>query len=537
MPLRPNMEPQEYLEIFVRRKWLILFSIVLVMLAAAVYCVAIPDRFKSTTSILVIPPRVSTNYVSPLTNYRMQDRIPAIEQQVLSRTRLAAVMDEIGLYREERKTQPLEVLVDKMRRNIQIKLISEKDAFELSFEHENPKMAMLTASKLASFFIDENIRVKEQQAVSTSEFLESQLKETKAKLEVQEEKVKRYKLHYMGELPQEMQTNLNAMTRMQDQLRTNADSIARLEDRKLFMESKASDLQKEINTIEGQAGDPGDAARPLLTEIAARQGKIRELTLKYTSKYPTVIQLQREVEELKKKVAVIRKSGAHPVKGVDEDLLPKEPEMRTAVREREELGRQQEQIANLNLEISSLKKENEETRRSIDRIQGKVSRLPQREQEMISLTRDYNNLKDAYDELLKKKLGARVSQNLEAGQQGETFQVLDPPNLPKEPSRPNRLRIIGLGLLAAIALGFGGAVGRELLDPTLHGPKDFKYFSELPVLASLPAIQEGGGRRVMGVLRTTLLIGICSILSVVVVVLLVYRQNIQAILEITRGVG
>ncbi|NJD61875.1 MAG: hypothetical protein FIA93_04055, partial [Deltaproteobacteria bacterium] len=151
MPLRPNMEPQEYLEIFARRKWLILFSIVLVMLAAAVYCVAIPDRFKSTTSILVIPPRVSTNYVSPLTNYRMQDRIPAIEQQVLSRTRLAAVMEEIGLYREERKPQPLEVLVDKMRGNLQIKLISEKDAFELSFEHENPKMAMLTASKLASF--------------------------------------------------------------------------------------------------------------------------------------------------------------------------------------------------------------------------------------------------------------------------------------------------------------------------------------------------------------------------------------------------
>jgi len=536
MPLRPDMVPQEYVEIFSRRKWLILFSIVLVMLAAALYCVAVPDQYKSTTSILVIPPRVSTNYVSPLTNYRMQDRIPAIEQQVLSRTRLAAVMDEIGLYREERKTAPLEVLVDKMRNKIQIKLINEKDAFELSFEHENPKMAMLTASKLASFFIEENIRVKEQQAVSTSEFLESQLKETKSKLEVQEEKVKRYKLHYMGELPQEMQTNLNAMTRMQDQLRTNADTLARLEDRKLFMESKASDLEKEINSIEGESSDPGDAARPLLSQIAARQSKIRELTLKYTSRYPTVIQLQREVEELKKKVEIIRKSGPSPATGM-EDLAPREAEMRTAGREREELGRLKDQIANLKLEISSLKKENEETRRSIDRVQSRVSRLPQREQEMISLTRDYNNLKEAYDELLKKKLEARVSQNLEAGQQGETFQVLDPPNLPTEPSRPNRLRIIGLGFLAAIALGFGGAVGRELLDPTLHGPKDFKYFSELPILASLPVIQEGGGRRFWGVLRTTILVGICSVLSAVVILLLVYRENIQAILEISRRVG
>jgi uncharacterized protein involved in exopolysaccharide biosynthesis len=273
-----------------------------------------------------------------------------------------------------------------------------------------------------------------------------------------------------------------------------------------------------------------------LSQIAARQSKIRELTLKYTSRYPTVIQLQREVEELKKKVEIIRKSGPSPATGM-EDLAPREAEMRTAGREREELGRLKDQIANLKLEISSLKKENEETRRSIDRVQSRVSRLPQREQEMISLTRDYNNLKEAYDELLKKKLEARVSQNLEAGQQGETFQVLDPPNLPTEPSRPNRLRIIGLGFLAAIALGFGGAVGQELLDPTLHGPKDFKYFSELPILASLPVIQEGGGRRFWGVLRTTILVGICSVLSAVVILLLVYRENIQAILEISRRVG
>jgi polysaccharide chain length determinant protein (PEP-CTERM system associated) len=530
------MEPLEYLDIFLRKKWLVLFSIVLVMLGAAVYCVAIPDQYKSTTTILVIPPRVSEKYITPMTNYRIQDRVPAIEQQVLSRTRLVAVMDELGLYREERKKIPVETLVEMMQRRIDIKVIRDKDAFSLSFEHESPKIAMLTTSKLASLFIDENIQIREQQAVSTSEFLETQLKETKAKLEVQEEKVKRYKLLYMGELPQEMQANLNAMTRMQDQLRTNADAISRLEDRKMFLESKVSDLQKEIASIEGQAVNPEDPAQRLSAEIAVRQKKIRELTLKYTSKYPTVVQLQREVDELKKKIETVRKSGSLP-KGALEDLPPPEIETRSAVHEREEMGRLQEQVANLNLEISSLKKENQEARRTIDRVQGKVSRFPQREQEMIALTRDYDNLKKAYDELMEKKLGARVSQKLEEGQKGETFQVLDPPNLPILPSKPNRMRILGLSVLAAIALGFGGAIGWEILDPTLHGPKDFKHFFEMPILASLPAIQGDGGSRVKGVLRTTLLIGVCSVLSAAVVILLMFRENIQVLLNIGGRIG
>jgi uncharacterized protein involved in exopolysaccharide biosynthesis len=313
--------------------------------------------------------------------------------------------------------------------------------------------------------------------------------------------------------------------------------VSRLEDRKVFLESKISDLQKEIGTIEGQSVDSGDPARNLPAEIAARRKKIRELTLKYTSKYPTVLQLQREVDELAKKLESLRKSGPLQKDGLDEDPYLVEPEMRKAVHERQEMGRLREQVASLNLEISSLKKEREETRKSIDSIQNKVSRLPQREQEMISLTRDYDNLKKAYDDLLGKKLGARVSQRLEEGQKGETFEVVEPPDLPSIPTYPDRLKILGISILAAIAVGFGGAIGREMLDPTLKSPKEFKHYFELPVLASLPVIEWGEGDRMKINLRMVLLVGSCSILSTIVVFLFVYRENIQAALQITGGTG
>ncbi len=536
MPLRPNMEPQDYLQIFLRRKWLVIFSLVLVMLAGAIYCVAIPDRYKSTATILVIPPRVSTNYVNPLSNYRIQERIPAIQQQVLSRTRLASVMDDLGLYRDERKRASAESLVERMQKRIEVVILRDKGAFALSFEDTDPKVAMETASRLSSLFINENIKVNEQQAAATSSFLETQLRETKARLEEQEEKLKSYKLRYMGELPQEMQSNLTMMTRLQDQLRTNAEAISRLEDRKVFIESKISDTRKEIASIE--SGNPDDPAQRLFDEIAARRKKIRELSLLYTPKYPTVVKLQQEVEELKKKVETVRKSGPASKDALEEEIAQRESgSSPRAMREREEMGRLQAQVANMNLEINSLKKEREESRRAIDLIQSKVSRQPQREQEMISLTRDYNNLKSAYDDLLRKKLEARVSQNLEEGQKGETFQVIDPPTLPTAPFKPDRMRIVAIALVAAMAIGFGGAFGREMLDTTLRGPKDFKYFFEIPVLASLPTIQTSRDHHKGNRVKAMLLIGGCSVLSAVTIVLLVFRENIQAALRISGGIG
>ena len=201
------------------------------------------------------------------------------------------------------------------------------------------------------------------------------------------------------------------------------------------------------------------------------------------------------------------------------------------------MARLQEQVANLKLEISSIKKEKEEARKTINTIQARVAKMPQREQEMTSLTRDYENLKSSYNDKLNKKLEAKVTQNLEQGRKGETYEIIEPPNLPSEPFMPNRLRIMGLAFLAAIGIALGGTVGWEMLDETLQGPRDFKYFFDLPILASLSVIQEGSGNPRGRSLRTALMIGLCSVLSAVTLFLLMYRTTIQAILGIPGRIG
>jgi polysaccharide chain length determinant protein (PEP-CTERM system associated) len=538
MPLRPNMQPKEFLEVFLRRKWFVIFSILLILFGASVYCVVTPEMYKSSTTILVIPQRVPENYVKSTVSGRIEDRLASIQQQVQSRTRLVAVMDELGLFSEERKRTPLEVLLESMRKRITIQVQGGKtDSFTLSFLHENPVTAMRTTSRLASFFIDESLKSREQQAVGTASFLESQLRTTKKKLEAQEERVKRYKTIFMGELPQQLQANMQIMSRLQEQLKANADAIRIAQDRKMFIESQVRTLEHNIqvstqaHSISGgtdsATADPGDPAAPYLLELKTKRAQLANLSTKYTEQYPEIRRLKEEVARLEHQVADARRHGDGNSPSPSGESAP-----RTA--ETEELRRLHTMLTGLDLEIQSLKVDSNEIRKKAADVESKVERSPKREQEMISLTRDYDNLKASYDDLLKKKLDADVAQNLEKRQKDDQFQILDPANLPEKPFVPNRPKVFGIAVFAALLLGFGGAVGLEILDPSARTVKDFRQFSDLTVLATIPKIQNMTYLRKKKMQSAAVYGGLAAFASIVIIFLLIYGNKIRMILGEVR---
>ncbi|MDD5763427.1 MAG: GNVR domain-containing protein, partial [bacterium] len=204
------------------------------------------------------------------------------------------------------------------------------------------------------------------------------------------------------------------------------------------------------------------------------------------------------------------------------------------VRERDEILRLRAQIKAIDSEIASLRKDRQGIERAIGGLEARVEKSPRREQEMISLTRDYENLKNQYDDLLKKKLDADVSQNLEKRQKGEQFQILDPANLPQEPFTPNRPRIFGIALMAAFLVGIGGAIGLEVINPTLRGTNDFKHFFNLHVLGSIPAIRDQLYDRKVKVRRTVVMGGLLSFTAAVTVFLVIYGDKVRTIVQGVR---
>jgi polysaccharide chain length determinant protein (PEP-CTERM system associated) len=549
------METSEYLEILLRRKWYILSSIVIILFGASVYCVVTPEMFKSSTTILVVAQRVPEGYVRSTITARVEERLSTISQQVLSRTRLLAVMEEIGLYKEERKKLPAEEVVEMMRKSVDIQVASatgsggrrrdsSEDAFTLTVTHENPQLAMLTASRLASYFIDENLKSREQQAVGTSEFLESQLQETKVRLEAQEEKVKRYKMQFMGELPQQLQANLQILSRLQEQLKMNSDGIRTARDRKVFIEAQIGAFEAQLGAVRAQVPVSGGFEAPvssndttisIANELAEKQSQLSALSSKYTELYPEIRRLKGEITQLEKRLEEANRNegGARTAAGTS----PRRPVSGGAIsrtipgaREREEILRLRAQNTAIDSEIASLRKERFEIERNIAEMENRVEKSPRREQEMVSLTRDYENLKLSYDDLLKKKLDAEVSQNLEKRQKGEQFQILDPANLPQKPFTPNRPRVFGIAFAAALLAGFGGAIGLELVNPTLRGKRDFQHFFNVPVLASIPVIRDTDIEARKNVKTTVIYSGLISFGALLTLFLVVFGHKVRNLL-------
>jgi polysaccharide chain length determinant protein (PEP-CTERM system associated) len=530
------MKPDDFLDILRRRKWVILFSVLLIHIGSVVYCLLAPDLYQSTMKLLVIPPAVSEGMVRSTATIEYKDRLKMLQQEILSRPRLMGVINELNLFKEERRKLSSDAMVDKVRKRIDME-IEGKNSFLLFFQHENPEVAMRVTSRLGSFFVEENIRSREATAQETSRFLSDEVQETRKRLEAQEEKVKRYKLQFGGELPQQEQANLNRLQRLQDQIKNNSDAIARLADRKVFLEAQISSIERSLRGSDTQdpweTVDSGDKTSPnaLLSELAARKRKLEELSRKYTPLYPAVAQARWEVEQLEAKIAATRraarKAGAKST-----------PDLEQTTGDTGDLRRLRAQAAGIDLEVLALKRESTDTVRTMNQIQQKVERLPQREQELISLSRDYDNLKKSYEELLKKKLDSQVSQKLEEKQKGEQFQVLEPANLPTRTFKPNRPMVLGLALLASLVIGVGGSFALEMRDPTLRGTREFKNFFDIPILACLPVIENAEYRRRLAVRRAARIGGLVSILGAYLVLLVVHGAKVKTILmSIGQSIG
>ena len=556
MPLYPDMKPEDFLAIFRRRKWWIIFSILFIFFGASVYCVLTPEMFRSSTTILTISPRVPERLVQPVISTKIEERLATIQQQILSRTRLIAVIDELGLFKEERKKRSREEIVDEMRTRITLE-VRAHEAFTLSFVHENPQIAMLTTSRLASFFIDENLKNREQQVAGTAEFIDSQLQEVKKKLEGQEERVRLYKTHFMGELPQQLQANLQIFSRLQEQMKSNSNSMRSAQERKATLESQLSGTEAQVASIltqnrlarekAGLVGDDetaddaigiqDDPAASLVAEWGAKKAQLSALSLKYTEQYPELRRLKIEIADLEKRIEEVRLAASStngktlPTNVKKTGISPGRAPYEVAAKEKEEIRRLKMSLVSVDKEIASLKSEQEDLRKSLAVMESRIEKTPRREQEMISLTRDYENTRKAYEDLLKKKLDVDVSQNLEKRQKGEQFQLLDPANLPLKHYTPNRPKIFGIAWLAALLVGFGGPIVLEMLDPTLRGTKEFKHYSGLVVLSAIPFIQDKEYDRKMKIRRTTIFGGLITFTMAVTVFLVVYGDKVRIILK------
>jgi polysaccharide biosynthesis transport protein len=486
--LSPALSPRSVARALWKWKWFILSAWVagVVITAAAVF--TLRPVYTADALILVESQKIPENFVAPTIQTALEARLDRLKQQVLSRERLWSLIQELDLYTKLRRTRTQEEVIDAMRRDITIGLergwsANRPGAFRVSYKAFAAKTAAEVANRIGNFFITENLREREQEANGTSEFLDSQLEEAKRNLQEQEGKLREFKMSFNGELPEQEAGLLASEGQSRTELLAIQDSIGRAQQNKLVLESSLAVARESLARLQELNRRRADArasqtARGAavttsngepLTELDQVRARLRTLRMRYEDKHPEIQELLAEEARLEK----AEKDNPKPAVKASEPAAAAVPDISSAdlensgsvaalVEERGRVETLQAQVGLTNKEIENLESKQRTILREVADVQGRISQLPMREQQLASITRDYETSKANYKSLLDKKLAAEVAANMERWQKAERFVMLDKAQVPEKPTSPNRPMLIGGGTFLSLALAAGIAFLLEL---------------------------------------------------------------------------
>jgi polysaccharide chain length determinant protein (PEP-CTERM system associated) len=479
--------PEDILLILRRRFWLLVLPFAVVSATTAVIARRLPNLYRSETVILVVPQRVPENYVKSTVTTRIEDRLNSISQQILSRTRLERVIQDFNLYEQERRTGIMEDIIERMRTSeIHVQVV-RGDAFRVSYIGAEPRTVMKVTERLASLFIDENLRDREVLAEGTNQFLESQLEDARRRLIEQEKKLEAYRRQHAGELPEQLDSNLQAVQNTQFQLQSLMESLNRDRDRRLNLERQLEEASTPLpEPVQAVAATTNDAQEPrtAAAQLEQARAQLRSLEMRFKPEHPDIGILRRRIRDLEQKAEA--EALKSPVTtGPSPAAIARQQRVAALRGELEQLDRQ----------IAQKLDEEKRLRATSGAYQARAEAAPTRETELVELTRDYTTLQTMYTNLLAKREESRIAANLERRQIGETFKLLDPARVPERPFSPNRQLINLTGMLAGLVLGLGWVALLEYRDSTFKTDDEVTRVLAVPVLAVVPLMQSDAERR------------------------------------------
>jgi len=476
-----------YMSVVSRRRWFVIAPFCVAMLVGMVLAIKMPKLYEASTLILVQPQRVPEKIVTPVVERDIENRINTLSQQILSRSNLERVIDKFKLFPDsDSRDIPIEDKLQNLRSRIKVMVggtrsSKDTDSFSIIYQDRNPQTTMRVANGLATFFIDENLKVRESMAVGTSDFLESELESMRKRLEEQEQVLKKFRESNMGELPEQLDSNLKVLDRLNQQLAQKEESLRSARVSLAALESEMTIKQGALAAMAPPAG-PTATGRENEDQMSVEQlrEKLVGMQSTYTDQHPDVVRLKAKIKKLEKEQTAAARSS-------DSDAATAAVSARnySSAQLNAEAVRQRTVILGT---IKALETDIFRLNQEIRDYQRRVEAAPKREQELLTIKRDYDNIRASYNSLLNRKLEADIAVNMEKKQKGEQFQIIDVARLPEKPVSPNLQKLFLIAVLAGVGLGAGIVFMLETSDTSVRRLDKLEEEIGLPVLATVPRI-------------------------------------------------
>jgi len=487
---------EEYLAIVVRRRWWILLPLFLCWLAVWGVSWTLPTTYTSDALISAEQEKVSDLYVMENVNVNLQNRLQSTTQKVLSYASLQAIIERFKLYAAPPRMSGFfkhKDSIDQMRGDIKIELVGapgyrgEFFTFKIHYSADTPELAQQVNSELTSLFINENVRSQRQLSENTTAFLDSKLTDARVKMQEQEAEVSAFKAKHAGNLPGQLQSNVQILAGVQAQLASTQHALDTSKQQKIYLESLLQQYQSAQASLGGDSNVISTQALDKVLQDLRLQ--IQNLRTRYTDDHPDIVALKDEIA----KTEVLRKQNetdiasnhqtAKPTNAIDfsaaEGVQRGSP---TAIMQL------QSQLKANQLEILNEQQHAKDLEQQTTLYQGRLNLTPQTEQELTVVSRGYDEAKFNYNSLLQKQTQSQLATSLGQQQQGQQFHIVDPPKLPDKPSAPNRFLISLVGLALGAVLGLGLATFLELTDIRFRQEKDLEGILPARLLVGIPRL-------------------------------------------------
>ncbi|OAI01115.1 lipopolysaccharide biosynthesis protein [Methylomonas methanica] len=550
---------KDYLKTIKRRRKFLIIPFLIIALISIVLAVLLPAVYRSTSTILIEAQEIPAELVHSTVTTFADQRIQMISQRIMTRPNLTEIIKKYDLYAEERQKKPEEVILEKMRKSIKVETISADVAnnksgpaqqatiaFTLTFDDKSPTLAQKVANELTSLFLKENIKSRTESAENAALFLSEESKRLKAKIQEIQQNLANFKEKNLNQLPQISALNQQELTSLSNQLLQMDSQERSLQDRRFYLEGELAQIdpnamatnavgnrvfdmkdrlkelqsqypsvlsshsashpdvikiKREIDSLQKEIGSNTDL-NAMNGELTDRKAELALLLKQYSDKHPDVVKLQKQISALQQSLATAKQSDYS-----NTDIQPDNPAYITL----------KSQLASVNTEIESLNFTRGRVQSKMEELRQSLRQSPLVEKEYMDLIQDLDNTNLRYREVSTREMEAQISQQLEMERKGERFTLIDPPQEPLQPVSPNRIAIMVLGMVLALASGFGAVALTEMLDSTINSPKAVAAILGVEPLASIPYFESQKEHQAHKNERRMLLIGmaIAGILAVV----------------------
>ncbi|MBI4910557.1 MAG: hypothetical protein HY820_43490 [Acidobacteria bacterium] len=509
---RRALDVEDYVDIMRRQKAWIIGPTLAGLVIAVVVAFLWKDRYVSTAVVRVVPSQIPQELIASSIVNDMTQRINSMAQTILSRTTLTNIINVNNLYDRDRARLPMEDVVENMKKNdVRISSVMQftagegrrqVPAFQISFAYEKRAEAQKVCQELVSKFLQENVTQAQNKNSQTYLFLKDQSEQKRRELEVVEQKLASYKVAHAGGLPDQVQQNLQQLNALEQRLSNLNSTISRITQDKLITDGQIRVLKDQLATREAYTEEEVTTQNKenaknqqlalLEQEIFRGEAQLAAMREQYTDSHPDLKRVLSSLNVLKRKREEMEKEEAKKPA-----VVPEKKKIRVAnpviLRERNnmeaEIKRMHSSIEAKDLELEDVKREAQRTEGLIKATQARLDATPLGEKEYIDLVRERDMVRNQAEDLSKRQNLAKIYDDVEKRQQGDTLEMLDPASLPQKPAEPDRTIIVGVGTVIGLAFGMFLAIGRELKDTSLKNLKDVRAYTQLQILGSIPLLE------------------------------------------------